>query len=56
MVTLSNESTSETIPATMDEIASEPEVNLHALTNASNLRIFRLAATYGSTPSRSSLT
>ena len=32
MVTLSNESTSETIPATMDEIASEPEVNLHALT------------------------
>ena len=43
---LPNDSTSDTNPATMDEIASKPEVSLHALTIASNLQIFCLTATY----------
>ena len=32
--------------ATTAELEVEPEVSLHALTNASNLQIFRLAASY----------
>ena len=43
---LSTESDSEQNQAPLEDIISEPEVSLHALTNASNLQIFRLAATY----------
>ena len=46
----SPEQDSEPLPPASEEIIAEPEVSLHALTNASNLRIFHLASTYRDHP------